>query len=169
MHNEPLDGIDHRRKQWERELPEIDTAGMAILGRMRLITLLVRPQIEAIFKEHKLDTGETDVIFTLLRSGSPYCLRPTELFKSLMVSSGGMTSRLERLLKAGLIQRIADEDDGRSLLVQLTEQGIVCARNAFKSDMMVETQILSGLSQQEQEQLAHLLRKLTLSIKSASD
>ncbi|HEU6440951.1 MAG TPA: MarR family transcriptional regulator, partial [Microvirga sp.] len=79
------DGIDERRAQWETELPDVDTSGMAILGRARWITLAARPTIEAVFKTHGLDSGEADVLFTLLRSGPPYRLRPTELFRSLMI------------------------------------------------------------------------------------
>ena len=63
---------------------------LAVLGRARLITLAVRPEIEAVFARHGLDTGEFDTLATLLRAGPPYRLRPTELFSSLMISSGGL-------------------------------------------------------------------------------
>lgn len=137
---------------------------MAILGRARWITLTARPPIEAIFKAHGLDSGEADVLFSLLRSGPPYRLRPTELFRSLMISSGGLTDRLNRLTKAGLIRRAAAEGDGRSLPVELTEEGIRRAREAFREDMAVETAMLDGLTEDEQAQLADLLRKLARTI-----
>ncbi len=158
------DGIDERQAQWTAELPDVDTRGMAILGRARWITLTARPPIEAIFKAHGLDSGEADVLFSLLRSGPPYRLRPTELFRSLMISSGGLTDRLNRLTKAGLIRRVAAEGDGRSLPVELTEDGVRLARNAFREDMAVEAAMLEGLTKEEQVQLANLLRKLTLTI-----
>jgi DNA-binding MarR family transcriptional regulator len=158
------DGIDERRAQWKAELPDVDTSGMAILGRARWITLTARPPIEAIFKAHGLDSGEADVLFTLLRSGPPYRLRPTELFRSLMISSGGLTDRLNRLEKAGLIRRAAAEGDRRSLPVELTQEGIDRAKAAFREDMAVEAAMLSGLTQEEQGDLARLLRKLALTI-----
>jgi len=158
------DGIDERRAQWTAELPDVDTRGMGILGRARWITLTARPPIEAVFKAHDLDSGEADVLFSLLRSGPPYRLRPTELFRTLMISSGGLTDRLNRLAKAGLIRRAAAEGDGRSLPVELTEEGIQRAKEAFQEDMAVEAAMLEGLTEDEQTQLAGLLRKLALTI-----
>ncbi|WP_181141534.1 hypothetical protein [Ciceribacter selenitireducens] len=70
---------------------------MATLGRARWITLKVRSAVEAVFARRDLDTGEFDVLSTLLRFGPPYRLRPTELFTQLMISSGGLTNRLMRL------------------------------------------------------------------------
>jgi DNA-binding MarR family transcriptional regulator len=156
----PLDGIDQRRAQWARELPDLDTAGMAILGRMRWITLQLRPPIEAIFARHGLDSGEFDVISTLRRAGPPYRLRPTELFRSLMISSGGLTARLERLAKAGLVTREPAPDDARSLLVVLTPRGRALAESAFREDMAFESRVLAALDKGELQALEKLLRKL---------
>lgn len=160
----PQDGVDERRAQWAAEIPEVDTRGMAILGRARWITLTARPPIEALFKAHGLDSGEADVLFSLLRSGPPYRLRPTELFRSLMISSGGLTDRLNRLTKAGLIRRASAEGDGRSLPVELTEEGIARAREAFREDMAIEAAMLEGLTEDEQVRLADLLRKLASTV-----
>lgn len=157
---EPRDGIDVRRAQWAAELPGLDTRGMAILGRARRIVLASRPPIEAVLKAHGMDAGEADVLFTLLRSGPPYRLRPTELFRSLMVSSGGLTARLDRLETAGLIRRVAAPGDGRSIPVELTEEGRSRAERAFREDMALEARMLGGLTEEEQVQLAGLLRKL---------
>lgn len=159
-----LDHIDRRQAQWAREMPDIDTTGMAILGRARWITTRVRPPIEAVFAEHGLDTGEFDVLSTLLRSGAPYRLRPTELYRAMMISSGGLTDRLRRLTGAGFISRPAAEGDGRSLLVELTPEGRWVAERAFRKDMAVEAGLLAGLSEAERRALADLLRKLALSL-----
>ena len=155
-----LDHIEMRREQWRKELPDVDTIGMAILGRARLATLLARGPIEATFARHGIDTGEFDVLTTLLRSGSPYRLRPTELFKSLMISSGGLTDRLNRLEKAGHIQRRPSDNDARSLLVELTAKGRKLAQRAFREDMAVEAKLLEALSKTERDQLSQLLGRL---------
>lgn len=164
MHKEDKDHIDLRQEQWAKAAPEIDTSGMAMIGRMRQVTLALRPPIEAIFAAHGIDGGEADVIFTLYRSGAPYRLRPTELYRWLMVSSGGITHRLNRLQKAGLIERVAEPEDKRSMLVCLTAKGQQVAHHAFAEDMSYEKQILSVLSDGEQKQLSALLRKLLRSL-----
>jgi len=162
--DEAADRIDARMAQWACELPDVDTTGMAILGRMRWITLSARPVIERIFEEENLDTGEFDVLATLLRSGAPYRLRPTELHRSLMISSGGLTDRLRRLTQAGLVSRPVAQEDGRSLLVELTREGRAKAERVFRKDMEVEMRMLSMLDAEERNRLADLLRKLSHSI-----
>lgn len=154
------DHIEQRRRQWVRELPDVDTTGMAILGRARFATVLARGPIERVFARHGLDAGEFDVVTTLLRSGPPYRLRPTELYGSLMISSGGLTDRLNRLQKAGLIARQRCGYDARSLLVELTTKGHAVAQTAFREDMALEAQLLEGLTEAERTQLAALLARL---------
>ncbi|MCG2840626.1 MarR family transcriptional regulator [Sandaracinobacter sp. RS1-74] len=160
------DRVEARRRQWAEEMPGLDTSGMAILGRARVITLSVRPAIEKVFDSQGLDTGDFDVLSTLLRSGPPYRLRPTELFRWLMITSGGLTARLSRLEKRGLVERVPDPADGRSLLVGLSADGLEKARAAIVEDMRTEADLLDGLSAKERETLAELLRKLALSLES---
>jgi DNA-binding MarR family transcriptional regulator len=163
----PIDGIEARRRQWARELPDLDTTGMAILGRMRWLTLAARPRIEAVFAEYGLDAGEFDVVGTLLRAGPPYQLRPTELFRWLMISSGGLTDRLTRLAAAGLVVRTPSPQDARSLLVQLTDEGRRRAEAAFREDMAVQLDLLAGLDDRDRDALSALLSKLVLQFEAA--
>lgn len=142
----------------------MDTIGMAILGRARWITLNVRPAIEAVFMRAGLDSGEFDVLATLLRSGAPYRLRPTELYRSLMISSGGLTDRLDRLQKKGFIRRAESAGDARSLPVELTREGRKRAEAAFREDMKVEAGLLNALSASEKKTLEELLRKVVLGL-----
>lgn len=154
------DAVDLRRAQWARELPGLDTEPMAVLGRIWRIANIVSPGIEAIFRGFGLERGEFDVISTLRRAGPPYSLTPTELYTMLMISSGGLTHRLDRLEKAGLIRREASGRDGRSRVVVLTRQGIETAEAAFRADMAQEAETMSALAPQDREALAALLGKL---------
>lgn len=160
------DHVDRLRRQWARELPDLDTEPMAILGRAYRLSNLVRPGIEATFAAFGLDRGEFDVIGTLRRAGPPYRLTPTELYTSLMISSGGLTHRLDRLEKAGLIRREKSPRDGRSVLVVLTEAGVARAEEAFRTDMANEAAFLRSLDATEREALAGLLRKLIVGIEN---
>lgn len=160
------DHVDRLRRQWAKELPDLDTEPMAILGRALRLTNMVRPSIEATFAGYGLDRGEFDVIATLRRSGPPYRLTPTEMYGLLMISSGGLTHRLVRLEKAGLIRREPSPEDGRSMLVALTDAGIAVAEKAFRKDMASEQTFLAPLSAKEREALAALLRKLIIGIET---
>jgi len=167
--SESVDHVDRLRQQWARELPDLDTEPMAILGRAYRLSNLVRPSIEATFAAFELDRGEFDVIATLLRSGAPYRLTPTELYTSLMISSGGLTHRLDRLQKAGLIVRERSAADGRSVVVGLTDSGAALAERAFRVDMASEAGYLAGLSSHDRAELASLLRKLLVSLERRND
>jgi DNA-binding MarR family transcriptional regulator len=162
------DHVDRLRRQWARELPDLDTEPMAVLGRAYRLSNLVRAGIEATFAGFGLDRGEFDVIGTLRRSGPPYRLTPTELYTALMMSSGGLTHRLDRLEKAGLIRREKSPSDGRSVLVALTTDGAARAEAAFRADMAQEAAVLQALDPQERAALAGLLRKLIAGIEADS-
>ncbi|KRE00326.1 MarR family transcriptional regulator [Bosea sp. Root381] len=163
----PNDHIERLRGQWARELPDLDTSPMAILGRAYRLSNLVRPSIEAGFAAFDLDRGEFDVVSTLRRAGPPYTLTPTELYRSLMITSGGLTHRLLRLERAGLIRRQKSPDDGRSLLVALTEAGRERVEEAFRADMANERRFIEALPPEKQTALAALLKELLISIEAA--
>lgn len=165
--NEARDHVDRLQAQWARELPDLDTEPMAILGRAYRLSNLVRPSIEETFAAFGLDRGEFDVISTLRRSGPPYRLTPTDLYTFLMISSGGLTHRLDRLQKAGLIVRERSASDGRSSVVGLTEKGMALAEAAIRADMTSEARYLEGLSKEDRAALAELLRKLLVSLERA--
>lgn len=154
------DHVERLRAQWARELPDLDTTPMAVLGRAYRLSNLVRPGIEALFAGFDLDRGEFDVLSTLRRSGAPYRLSPTELYRSLMISSGGLTHRLIRLEKAGLVRREKAPGDGRSLLVMLTEEGVRRVEAAFRADMENEMRFLDGMAPERRALLAGLLQEL---------
>lgn len=165
--NTESDHVDRLRAQWDRELPDLDTEPMTILGRAYRLSNLVRPSIEETFASFGIDRGEFDVISTLRRSGPPYRLTPTDLYTLLMISSGGLTHRLDRLQKAGLILRERSASDGRSSVVGLTEKGIALAENAFRADMASEARYLDALSKEDRVALSALLRKLLISLEQA--
>jgi DNA-binding MarR family transcriptional regulator len=161
------DDVSRFREQWARELPGLDTTAMDILGRARRVVLRSRPAIEAVFARHGLDAGEFDVLATLRRSGPPYALRPTELYKSLMITSGGLTARLAKLEKAGLIDRPPSPDDARSTLVRLTPAGRSTVEAAFREDMAIESRMIAGLSPDKRAHLKDMLELLEESLSEA--
>ncbi len=160
----PADHASTIHAQWNREMPDIDLDGARVLARAGRITLVARREIDAVFSRHGIDAGEFYVLSALRRAGPPFTMRPTEIYRSLMISSGGLTDRLRRLEDAGLVRRRASGDDKRSLLVGLTEKGRRCVEAAFREDMALENTIVSALDAEERATLAQLLQKLAASI-----
>ncbi len=102
------------------------------------------------------------MLAALRRAGPPFCLSPTQLYNSLLISSGAMTNRLERLTAMGLVERIPDPKDRRSVLVALTPAGRRVVDEALTAHVENEHRLLASLSEGERRTLARLLRKLLL-------
>lgn len=158
-----LDPIDKILAQWQRERPDLDVSPMGVIGRMWRLAKHLERDIQEIFSEFSLTIGEFDVLAALRRSGSPFHLSPTELFSTLMVSSGTMTHRLDRLEKAELVNRIPDRSDRRGTIIELTDKGFNLVEKAVEAHVSNEHRILSVLESSEREVLILLLRKLLVS------
>ena len=117
------DDVDHIVAQWAHERPELQTEAMAVFGRVYRIARLVGDQQETVYARFGINRGDFDVLATLRRSGAPFCLSPKALTASLMLTSGGMTGRLDRLEKRGLVTRSPDPADRRGLVDHLDRRG----------------------------------------------
>jgi len=107
------------------------------------------------------------VLAVLRRGGAPFRQSPKVLVQQTMVSSGTMTNRIDRLVGRRLVRREADPDDGRSVLVILTEDGRTRVDAAITRLVDAEALLLDALSRADRERLASLLRKLSLSFDTA--
>lgn len=152
------DAVDRILEQWKRERPDLDCSPMGPIGRLKRCALLLEPRVESAFIRHDLVSWEFDMLATLRRAGSPFILSPTQLFSTLMITSGTMTHRLKALEKRGFITRLLDPDDARSLLVALTEAGRERIDEAVESHVENERQLLAGLSTEQRQQLDRALK-----------
>lgn len=161
-----FDPVDKILVQWQRERPDLDVSPMGIIGRITRLAKHLEQAIQETFSEFGLTVGEFDVLATLRRSGHPYQLSPTELFNTLMVSSGTMTHRIDRLEQSELVQRIPDPSDRRGTQIKLTDKGLKVIGKAVEAHVINEHRILSALEASEREALIQLLRKLLVSLES---
>ncbi len=154
------DPVDQQINLWTAAMPDVDTRGLALLGRTRRIAVRSRLAIEAIYVRHGIDGGGFEVLAALRRAPAPHRLRPTDLYRALMISSGGLTAKLNKLEVARLIRRPAASEDKRSVFVELTPRGKDVVEAAFREEMALEAGMVAGLAEKEQWVLASLLKKL---------
>jgi DNA-binding MarR family transcriptional regulator len=154
------DHIDQILTQWSRERPDLDTRAMGLLGRLFRTAQLADAALADGLRGHTLQSGWFDLLAALRRAGDPYELNPTELMRATMLSSGGITKRLDRLAEAGLIERRPDPGDRRGTLVRLTDHGKTTIEQAVETHLANEQNLLRTLTAKQQETLDGLLRTL---------
>lgn len=96
---------------------------MGVIGRVSRLSRQLEQRLDPVFARHGLEQGLFDVLATLRRSGEPYRMRPADLAASVMLTSSGITKRLDRLEASGLVVRHPDPQDRRGLLIELTPAG----------------------------------------------
>jgi DNA-binding MarR family transcriptional regulator len=161
------DRIDQILGQWKRERPDLDTRAMGLIGRIQRAAAALRPRLDETHATSGLQGESFDVLASLRRSGTPYQLSPTELYREMMLTSGAMTNRIDRLTEAGLVTRRQDPDDRRSSHVRLTAKAKTLIDAATTRHVANEQNLLSVLTPAEQRQLSDLLRKLLVSLGDA--
>ncbi|WP_446211319.1 MarR family winged helix-turn-helix transcriptional regulator [Micromonospora sp. IBSANI012] len=154
------DDVDLIVEQWRRERAGMRPEPMAVFGRIYRLARIVGDAQERVYADWGIGRGEFDVLAALRRSGEPYTLAPKELTAALMLTSGGMTGRLDRLERAGLLRRAPDPADRRGLRVTLTDTGRRAVEEAAEAGLAVQRRILDALPPADQARLGDLLRVL---------
>jgi DNA-binding MarR family transcriptional regulator len=153
------DGVDQIIEQWGRERPDLDTTAMAVFGRIYRLARVAGDEVERVYARYGIGRPEFDVLATLRRSGPPYRLSPGALAGSMMLSSGGTTARLDRLERAGLVERSPSPTDRRGVLVRLTDAGREIVDGAVAAGLAEQQRLLSHLPADRARQLSDLLRE----------
>ncbi len=163
------DAIDAILEQWRRERPDLDVSPMGAIGRIKRCAALLQRKLDDIFSAFGMTSWEFDVLATLRRSGAPYCLAPTALFSALMITSGTMTHRLNGLETRGLVQRLPNRDDARSVLVQLTPDGLALINRVVEAHVENEWRILAPIKPSDLAALNARLSQLLAVLEPADD
>ncbi len=161
------DEVDRLVAAWRRERPDLDVQPLEVLSRVtRLARHLDRARRTA-FAEHGLEPWEFDVLSALRRAGAPYQLSPGQLLTQTLVTSGTMTNRIDRLAARELVVRGPDPADRRGVLVRPTTAGREMADSALAGLLKNERELLAALPGDRLDELARLLRTLTLPFDAA--
>ena len=158
------DEVDRIVAAWNTQRPDLDFSPLEVLSRVDRLSRLLDRARRDVFRRSDLETWEWDVLSALRRAGAPFQLSPKQLLQQTLVSSGTMTNRIDRLVGRRLVRREADPDDGRSVLVTLTDDGRVRVDAAITRLVDAEATLLSALGRSDRERIAALLRKLSLSL-----
>ncbi|WP_434930644.1 MarR family winged helix-turn-helix transcriptional regulator [Shewanella sp. HL-SH5] len=153
-----MEDIDRLVAQWGEQKPHLDTLPMAILGRFLRLQKHIEAEISACHKQFDLTMGEFDVLATLRRAGTPFSLTPSGLLSSMMLTSGAMTNRLDKLESKGLIKRVHSTEDRRSVTVGLTEKGLATIDEAIEQHVRIQHTLVDHLSDTEMPELNQLLK-----------
>jgi DNA-binding MarR family transcriptional regulator len=154
------DWTDELLDRWAEIRPRQEMQPYQVTARISRIGQHIARRQEDAFGRFGLNRGEVGVLGALRLAGPRQELSPTRLFKGLMLSSAGMTSRLDRLERRGYVKRKPDPDDRRGVLVELTDAGREILDQAVSANTGREKGMLANLTKQEQRTLAGLLKKL---------
>jgi DNA-binding MarR family transcriptional regulator len=169
MAREPRDHVDRVLAQWRRERPDLNTAPMGLFGRLHRAARLSDAALSREIVRHDLQAGWFDLLAALRRAGPPYQLNPTQLMRATMLSSGGTTKRLDRLVEAGLVERRPDPADRRGILVKLTPRGKAAIDRAVEAHVANEERLLGSLGPADRRALDDLLRTLLADLERLGD
>lgn len=153
------DALDRLLTAWRETRPELDPTALGVVGRVIVLAQHLEASVEAALERHHLSLGQFDILGTLRRHGPRGGLTPSQLLGSVMLSSGGMTARLDKLEEAGLILRTPDAADRRMVVIELTPKGKRVIDAATATRFAEAEQSMPPLSPAERETLARLLRK----------
>jgi DNA-binding MarR family transcriptional regulator len=153
------DVIDRMLTAWEKARPDLDPSPLEVVGRVIVLAQHLERSVELALEKHHLTLGEFDILATLRRHGPKGGLTPSQLLESVMLSSGGMTARLDRLADASLIYRKADKIDRRKVMIELTAKGRRVIDAAAKTRFREAAESLPPLNERETRDLAEYLRR----------
>src|SRR5919198_680284 len=162
------DIVDGHIEDWTREFPTMDVETEGLVERIAKLSRYFERSLAETATAFGLTMQDWELLSALRRVGPPYRLSPTQLASDLMLSSGAMTARLDRLERTGLVRRRPDPDDRRAVRVELTEKGSRTWCEAVDVQAEREARIAAALSEREKQALNGLLRRLMLTFEETA-
>jgi DNA-binding MarR family transcriptional regulator len=143
--------------RWRREFPDIDCSGKAVVGRLLHLNEVMLKEVNRVLGKRRLKYPAYAVMATLRVERAPYRMTPKRLLETLILTSGGLSNILRRLEKARYVRRLADENDGRGVVVELTEHGRRVVEPAMRDHAETERRLVAMLSREEQQAASRAL------------
>jgi DNA-binding MarR family transcriptional regulator len=158
------DHVDRVVREWQEVRPDLDLSAVEVVARIERAGRLLEREVASTLSRYGLTRGGFAVLSALRRQGDTHRLRPGDLLRGLLSTSGAMTNRIDQLETDGLVRRVPDPDDRRGVLVELTPRGLDLVDRAAAAHLENEEYLLRSLSAQERRRLAAGLRRLLLEL-----
>lgn len=156
------DRVDDILAEWRRERPDLDVSAMGVIGRVHRLADVLDRELTGVFAAVGLSRGEFDVLAALRRAGAPHERTAGELAASTMVTTGGLTKRIDRLESRGLVRRAPDGGDARRRVIGLTAAGLALVDEAVAAHVANEQRLVAALG--DPDALAGVLRGWLLAL-----
>ncbi|WP_219926920.1 MarR family winged helix-turn-helix transcriptional regulator [Glycomyces artemisiae] len=160
MPNDRNDAVADMVAQWHRERPDLDASPMLVVGRLFRLADGFDRELRPPFAEAGLGNGDFDVLAALRRSGEPYALSAGDLSRTVLVTTGAITKRVDRLEAKGLVERSVADEDARGRQISLTRKGKEMTDRLMGVHLANQARLLEPLTAAERQTLAGLLAKL---------
>ena len=160
--------IDETIQTWAEQRPDLDFASMSLSLKLTSVVRAVSYEIARQLEETGINLGEFDVLATLRRHGRGAKLTPKEIAAATFVTPSGLTSRLARLEKMGLITREADPSDGRGALIKITAAGKRLADQGIEIVVAIEDRFINELPTQMKKGLDQSMTRMIKTLDSAN-
>lgn len=160
------DAVDDIQQAWKRERPDLPVESIGIITRIWRIGRLLESRRRALLREMGTDSSTLDLLSTLRRAGPPHALTPGQIAERTLITTGGVSQRLDRAESAGLIHRNVAPADSRSVVVTLTDSGNELVDRVVGRLLAVEQEYVNILSPGDRRALAHLLRRFLQTLQS---
>lgn len=159
MSDTPSDFFDVLENEWHAAFPAGDVTCEPLMTRMTWIVERMNRQVDYAFEPFGLGRGDVEVICAIVRSPD-HRLQPKDLLGKMVVSSGGLTARIDKLEKRGALRRLPDPNDRRGSILEATPEGIRLALAVHAAHVALEEELVRTLGLTERAQLNGLLRRL---------
>ena len=154
------DSIATFMAQWRAEKPGLDVSPLGVLGRIQRLSIYFRDRAEEWLKPMDLTWESFSILAALRRSGKPYELRPTDMYREALLSSGAITNRIDGVERKGWVERRNDTADRRVTIVRLTPAGKAVIDKALDIHFRELSKLLGGMTRGDRDELGTLLGKL---------
>jgi DNA-binding MarR family transcriptional regulator len=154
-----MDPVQKKVQQWSKQMPNLNTKPMALISRLQQTTKEINLELYTNFEDYKLTDAGFDVLATLLCAGPPHSLSPSELLEQMDITSGTMTTRIDKLEKKGLVKRKIKKNDKRSVNVGLTNKGLKLIEEAIVAHIKTQEKIVAVFDEEEQVIFISMLQK----------